>query len=66
MNQNSHPRLKNLIFTETQAERIEAKKTKENAEKTAQRRAIESHQSRQRDIRNPDDFADIWEEMGYV
>ena len=63
---NQHPRLKNLIYSEAQAERIESKKTKANAEKVKQRRAIESHQSRRRDIRNPDDFADIWEEMGYV
>ena len=66
MNQDSHPRLKNLIFTETQAERIEAKKTKANAKKTAQRRAIEESQSGKRDIRNPDDFADMWQGLGYV
>lgn len=60
-----HPRLKNLIFTETQAERIESKKTKANAEKVKQRRAIESHQSTRGNIRDRDDFADMWEEMGY-
>jgi len=65
MNQDSHPRLKNLIFTETQAERIESKKTKANAEKVKQRRAIEESQSGKRDIRNPDDFDDMWQGLGY-
>lgn len=40
----SHPRLKNLIVTETQKERIESKNAKVNSKKVAIRRAIEDHQ----------------------